>query len=199
MQLLLALSHVCGLESKSIDFVLAFPQAALETEVHMEIPQGYERTYNGEPHVLKLIRSVHGLKQSNYNFFQKLNMVLKARNIHPCSTDKCVYVSKQLMLIVCVDDVLIFSKKKYWIDMFIQSLAEGQEKFKLTDEGSIDKYLGVDVTKLPDGSYELKQPYLIKHIVNELKLSITETQKCPTPVATPLLHKDLAGLERVKS
>ena len=57
----------------------------------------------------------------------------------------------------------------------------------------------MDVTKLPDRSYELKQPYLIKRIINELKLSITETQKRPTPVATPLLHKDLAGLERVKS
>ena len=82
--------------------------------------------------------------------------------------------------------------------MFIQSLAEGQEKFELTDEGSIDKYLGVDITKLSDGSYELKQPYLIKRIIDELKLSITKTQKRPMPVATPLLHKDLAGLERVK-
>ena len=82
--------------------------------------------------------------------------MLKARNILPCSTDKCVYASKQLILIVYVDNVLIFSKRKCWIDMFIQSLAEGQEKFELTDEGSIDKYLGVDITKLPDGSYELK-------------------------------------------
>ena len=112
--------------------------------------------------MLKLIHSVHGLKQSNYNFFQKLDTALKARNVHPCSTDKCVYVSKQLILIVHADDVLIFSKKKCWIDMFIQSLAEGQEKFELTNEGSIDKYLGVHITKLPDGSYKLKQPYLTK-------------------------------------
>ena len=38
VRLLLALSRIFGLESKSIDFVLAFTQVVLETEVHMETP-----------------------------------------------------------------------------------------------------------------------------------------------------------------
>jgi len=164
----------------------------------MEIPQGFERAYNGESHVLKLICSVYGLKQSNYNFYQKLSKALKERNIHPCSTNKCVYASKYLILIVYVNDVLIFSKKKCWIDTFIRSLSEGCEKFELTDEGNIDKYLGVDITTYCDGSYELKQPFLIKRIVDELNLSIVDSQKRTTPVAVPLLHKDLAGQDRIK-
>ena len=199
VRLLLALSHIFGLESKSIDFVLAFPQAVLETEVYMEIPQGFDRVYDSDSYVLKLVRSIYGLKHSNYNFYQKLRNALRARNIHPCSTDNCVYVSKQLILIVYVDDILIFSKKKCWIDLFVKSLSEGDENFELTDEGSIDKYLGVDITTHQDGTYELKQPYLTKRIIQELKLSSVETQKRSTPVACPLLHKDLAGSERIKS
>ena len=199
VRLLLALSHIHGLESKSIDFVLAFPQAVLDTEVYMEIPQGFERHIDGHTHVLLLKRSIYGLKQSNYNFYQKLTKALKSRGINPCSTDSCVFASKNLIILVYVDDVLIFSKKKLWIDMFIKSLAEGEENFELTDEGSIDKYLGVEIQTHSDGSYELKQPYLTQRILQELNLSAVDTQKRPTPVATPLLHKDLQGHARVKS
>ena len=46
VRLLLALSHVYGLESKSIDFVLEFPQAVLETEVFMEMRQGFDHYYD---------------------------------------------------------------------------------------------------------------------------------------------------------
>ena len=124
--------------------------------MHMKIPQGFKRSYNGENCILKLKRSIYGLKQSNYNFYKKLSTALKARGILPCSTDSCVYALKNLILVVYVDDVLIFSRKSVWIDVFVKSLFEGDEKFELTDEGSIDKYLGVDVKKLKDGTYELR-------------------------------------------
>ena len=83
--------------------------------------------------------------------------------------------------------------------MFIKSLAEGGKNFELTDEGNIDKHLGVEMQTHSDGSYDLKHPYLTQRIIQELKLSVVETQKRPTPVTTPLLHKDLQGHERIKS
>ena len=65
VRLLLALSHVHGLESKSIYFVLEFPQATLDTEVHMEILFGFERQHDEKTYVLKLKRSTHVPKQNN--------------------------------------------------------------------------------------------------------------------------------------
>ena len=94
VRILLALLHAHGLESKSIDFVLAFLQNFLDTEVHMEIPFGFERKYDGKSYVLKLKRSTYVLKQSNYNFVRKLCDSLKSRNVIPCSTDECVFESK---------------------------------------------------------------------------------------------------------
>jgi len=76
---------------------------------------------------------------------------------------------------VYVDNVLIFSKKKVWIDIFIKSLFEGIENFELTSEGNIDKYLGIDIQKHKDGTYELRQLFLIKCVFDELNLSPTET------------------------
>ena len=46
VRLLLALAHIHGLESRSIDFVLAFSQAVLETEVYIEISYGFDRFYD---------------------------------------------------------------------------------------------------------------------------------------------------------
>ena len=39
VQLLLAIAHIHGLDSKDIDFVLAFPQADLDIDVWMELPE----------------------------------------------------------------------------------------------------------------------------------------------------------------
>ena len=65
-------------------------------------------------------------------------------------------IVKNLILIVYIDDVLIFSKNKVWINIFAKSFFEGAENFELTDKGSINKFLKVNIRKNTDGSYELK-------------------------------------------
>ena len=77
--------------------------------------------------------------------------------------------------------------------MFSQSLFDRNEKLELTDEGSIDKCLGVEIRKLPDGSCELNQPCLIQRTTKGLIMSHFETQKKPTPTAKSLLRKNLKG------
>ena len=99
---------------------------------------------------------------------------------------------------MCVDNILIFSKDKMLIDIFIKLLLEGNDKFKLTDEGNIRKYLGVSIKKDKDSSYDIRQLYLIQCIISELNLDNTLVQKCSTPVVKPLLYKDLEGKECIK-
>ena len=70
------------------------------------------------------------------------------------------------MILVYVDDVLIVSKKNKYIDIFVKSLKNGLEKIDLMDEGDITRYLRVEIQK-NDGSFELKQPFLIKCILEK--------------------------------
>jgi hypothetical protein len=42
VQLIVATAKIHGLSSKSIDFVLTFPQADLEIPVYMELPIGFD-------------------------------------------------------------------------------------------------------------------------------------------------------------
>ena len=99
-----------------------------------------------------------------------------------CSTDHCVFILKNLIVLVHVDDCLIFSQRKLWIDLSIKSLFEGQEKFELMDKGDTDEYLGVDTKKNKDNFSETRQHFLTKRIIEQLKLEEVETQKRTTPV-----------------
>jgi hypothetical protein len=69
IRLPLAVAKIHGLPSKSIDFVLAFPQADLKVPVYMELPLGFDAPENGSRklYVLCLNKSLYGLKQAGYN------------------------------------------------------------------------------------------------------------------------------------
>ncbi len=73
--LILAIAKIHGLSLKSIDFVFAFPQADLEIPLFMELPIGFDTPNNEERrcNVLKLNKSLYGLKQAGYTWFAKLS------------------------------------------------------------------------------------------------------------------------------
>jgi len=66
--MLLIVAKIHKLEFKSIDFVLAFPQADLDVPVCMELPSGVtpidEIDVNRRRYVLQLNKSLYGLKQA---------------------------------------------------------------------------------------------------------------------------------------
>jgi hypothetical protein len=75
VKLLLVIAKIHGLESKSIDFVLAFPQADLDEDIWMDLPIGFEpidHPTEAPEFVLKLRKNLYGLKQASFNCFAKL-------------------------------------------------------------------------------------------------------------------------------
>ncbi len=92
--LLLALCNIHGLKYKSIDFVLAFPQADLDVDIWMELPVGIvvDQFSNNSPgHVLKLNKSLYGLKQASLNWFEKLKQGLTDHGFKPSNINPCLY------------------------------------------------------------------------------------------------------------
>jgi hypothetical protein len=79
VQMLLAIAKIHDLPSKGINFVLGFPQAELEVPVHMELPIGFvfENDERRGKYVLRLNKSLYGLKKASYNWFKKLKGGLK--------------------------------------------------------------------------------------------------------------------------
>ena len=75
----------------------------------------------------------------------------------------------------------------------ISSLKESDEEFELTDEGSIDKHLGVLNEDIDENTFEMSQPFLVERIISFLSLDINSTKGKDTPVGKPLLDRDLDG------
>ena len=93
--MLLAIAHIHGLDTKSIDFVLAFPQADIYIDIWMEIPEGMEPAGNDGnrgAYVLKLNKSLYGLKQASYNWYEKLKASLMDRDFVPSKIDPCIFM-----------------------------------------------------------------------------------------------------------
>ena len=50
---------------RQVDFIMAYPQAPIETDIYMELPQGIQtKTGNSKDHVLKLLKNIYGQKQA---------------------------------------------------------------------------------------------------------------------------------------
>jgi len=200
VRLLLIVAKIHGLESKSIDFVLAFPQADLDVPVYMELPAGINPVdvsdENRRRYVLNLNKSLYGLKQAGYNWFEKLREGLITRNYIQSQVDKCVLFRKDCIVLTYVDECIILGKTLADVDAVISSLHIGGEKFQLVDQGSIDKYLGLMIHDIDANTFEMSQPFLIRRILEFLSLDETKTKGHNTPVGKPSLNCDLNGVSR---
>eukprot|EP00957_Ditylum_brightwellii_P112787 8598693-Ditylum_brightwellii.AAC.1 len=83
---LMAIAAIHDLPNLSIDFVLAFPQAELDAIVYMELPIGMDVQHRvTKDYLLRLNKSIYGLKQSSLNWFNLLSKALqkKGRDFRP--------------------------------------------------------------------------------------------------------------------
>jgi hypothetical protein len=164
----------------------------------MELPLGFDAPDNESRkfYVLRLNKSLYGLKQAGYNWFAKLSNGLEDRGFVQSSVDPCVFFGKGCIFLTYVDDCIIVADSMNRIDELLQSLHGGDENFVLQDEGSIDKYLGVNIRQINKDSFELTQPFLIERITFFLGIADGKTNEKLTPVGKPLLNKDLLGVPR---
>ncbi len=111
-KILLAIAKIHKLSSRSIDFVLAFLQADLEIPVYMELPLGFDAPNNESRklYVLRLNKSLYGLKKTGYNWFAKLSNGLQDRGFVPSSVDPYVFFGTDCIVLTYVDDCIIVAK-----------------------------------------------------------------------------------------
>ena len=161
---------------KHFDVKTAFLNGILDEDIYMRQPQGFKK---GDK-VLKLNKSLYGLKQAarvwNITLHQQLlNIGFIQNNI-----DKCLYVLRErnsiCYLIVHVDDLLFVSNREETIKSSTELIGN---KFELKDLGNVHHYLGIDISRDTDGNFSLSQPNYIKNIVSCANLDDAKPSKFP--------------------
>ena len=164
----------------------------------MELPSRIDLGVGSEKraYVLELKSSLYGLKQSSANWYDCLKKGLERRGFKESKSDPCVFIKKGMIILTYVDDCILISDKTEMLEQFMTSLKNGIEKFEVTDEGPLDKYLGVEIEKLKDNEFILRQPFLIQRILTLLNVTDDSYNKRDVPVIGPLLSRDENGAKR---
>ena len=193
VRLMLTLATKHKFKTRQVDYSNAFVQADLDTDVYVRMPPGVVMSDGTEDEsVLKLNKSLYGLKQAPLKWYEKLRDSLLERGFKQSKQDPCLFLMKNLVAVVWVDDVLFFSRNDKKIDEMISSL---REDFELTEEGTVESFLGLTIIHHEDGSIEFLQTGLIDRVILECGLS-----DC-NPTETPALKQALGpdGNPRVKA
>ena len=190
------LAIIQGWKTRQLDFIMAFPQAPIQTPLYMNIPKGYKtpKDENNRPMVLKLVRNIYGQKQGPKVWGDFLHQGLTKASFTQSQVDTCLYYRPGLIFLVYIDDCLLLSAKDEIIDQGIHDLRAAEPRFNMEDQGSVNDFLGIQVKHKPNGEITLTQPQLIASILKDLHLDKDNVITRKTPcLSTVLLHKDPKG------
>ena len=178
-----------GWVSAQCDITAAFLHATIpENEyIYVHQPRGFHTKDN---HVLRLRRSLYGLRQAPRSFFTFLSKRLIRQGLRQSPLDPCLFIQKDLIVIVYIDDLLVYSKTTAAFDSFLHNMQN--EDIALRREGTAEGYLGVDIAT--DGNrITLTQTGLAKRVVTALGLDDKYSRSSPTPAECAPLPKDIDG------
>ena len=144
---LLAIAAANGWRVAAIDFFTAFLNGKLSEEVCMrQAPEFETKDSQGRPLIMKLSRSIYGLRQSPKAWSVTIDKDLRTIGFLPTASNACVYVKgsgdSYVMLTLYVDDLLITGLNDNAVAKLHKIL---MEKFTMRDFGDATRILGIEI------------------------------------------------------
>ena len=168
-----------NLISVQCNITAAFIHGRVTETIYVHQPRGFNCVKGDE--VLRLKQTLYGLKQSPRYFFHYLTERLIKQGI-----------SKSLIVIIYVDDILIHGKSDAEIVDLIDRLK--RDNIALHKEGTTEGYLGVDI-QWDGNQITLLQEGLTKRIITALGLESKYSTSVNTPADAVALGQDVGGKE----
>jgi Reverse transcriptase (RNA-dependent DNA polymerase) len=162
--------------------------------VYIDIPQGVDFKGQQKNFCLHVLQNIYGGKDAGRTWSIHLDAGLKELGFKRSAVDDCLYYCGHTLFLAYVDDGILIDPDPAAVEQAMSDLAS---KFEIEDEGAIDDYLGVKISKNEDGTIQLAQPHLIDSILEDLQLlnhGKTASKSADTPAKFDnCLHKDLDG------
>ncbi|CAI7822993.1 unnamed protein product [Closterium sp. NIES-54] len=156
LRVMLGMAANRGWRIKQMDITTAFLNGIILEELYMLQPEGLD---DGSGRVCRLKKAIYGLKQAPRAWYHKLEETLLAGGFKKSECDHSLFLLQEkeqfLMLLVYVDDILLFSESSAMIE-HVEEMLEMQ--FKCSKMGDIKYYLGMHVERdLDKGVLRLHQ------------------------------------------
>jgi hypothetical protein len=174
-----------------LDVDTAYLNAALDTDVFLAQPHGYEQEGpNGETLVCRLEKAIYGLRQAGRQWYLHLsNLLINEMGFTRSRPDECLFLKVHngttVILGTYVDDIIIASNSALPVKTFEIHISKFL-KVKLL--GDLHHILGMKISTNQDGSVNVSQQSYTDQILQRFKMA-----DC-NPVKTPALAEQQQSL-----
>ncbi|CAI7911145.1 unnamed protein product [Closterium sp. NIES-54] len=138
LRVMLGMATNLGWRIKQMDITTAVLNGIILEELYMQQPEGLD---DGSGRVCRLKKAIYGLKQAPRAWYHKLEDTLLAGGFRKSECDHSLFLLQEKeqfrMLLVYVDDILLFSKSPAMIER-VEEMLEMQ--FKCSKMGDVKKY-----------------------------------------------------------
>ena len=140
-------------------------------EVYMKVSQGFKKYYEDDM-VLKLNKTINGLKQAAMCFWKELLEAMNDMEHKKSKADPCMYYSwnsseNLAIWIIWIDDNLCIGNRKV-VKREVQMLSD---RFEVDDVGTLEEYVGckIDIDQEKQ-TLKFMQPVLLQSFADEFEL-----------------------------
>lgn len=180
IRMILAMAAEYELYVHQLDVSTAYLNGDLDEDIYMRQPEIYD---DKSGYVLKLKKSLYGLKQAGRVWNTKLDGVLTKMGYRACESEPCLYTKSSKaktinVIAVYVDDLLLACSNKG--EMLATKKAICSE-FQVVDKGPVTNFLGLEIQREGDtGAIRVSQN---KHIMGLLKeMGMVHCRTAATPL-----------------
>ena len=183
IRIMMQLAAEFDLTIHQMDVKTAFLNAPIDCEIYVKQPEGFEvKDENGQLLVLKLNKSLYGLKQSGRNWNSVLHSFFIQNKFVQSKLDPCVYFLRvdeyTMIVLVWVDDIVLASSSSILMKKIKDVL---KQSFKMKDLGLIKCFLGMRFSQHP-GRVEIDQTEYLKKVLKRFDMSDCKARSTPCEV-----------------
>ena len=183
IRIMMQLAANSNLTVHQMDVKTAFLNAPIDCEIYVRQPEGYEvKDKGGNLLVLKLNKSLYGLKQSGRNWNSLLHKFFVSNKFVQSALDPCVYFlrvdNNSVIILVWVDDLLLAASSEMMLSNIKNSL---KSAFKMKDLGPISFFLGMRILQYPH-RIEIDQTEYLTKVLHRFGMYECKPRSTPSEV-----------------
>lgn len=200
LRLLLAIAAARGLDIESMDAIAAFLNGIPDEQIYLSIPEGLSIPNCTERTVLKINKSIYGLKQSPCCWYKEISDFFLSIGFRTCLSDPCLFIKNDddnpCFVHVHVDDLTIAGTSSS-LQTFKTAISA---KFEMEELGPTDVVLGIRISRnRQERAITLSQEHYVTSLLDTFHMSDCKGVSTPMEPGTSLSAADEDSIKEFSS